>query len=162
MRTPTFTRFLPLIVLLLGGIGPAPGDEVNAPPKALGVPVSYQLPTDGPLPRTYRVTLALTAPDDPAWIVSTFLCGTERTVTAENQGKFTDYCNGLDDNDMPLPPGKYGVKGIFLLWERHLRPPPERSGGDAVDAALLGSAAGVTRPREVEASDETRCCPPLS
>lgn len=118
MRTPALPYRASLLALLLVGLGLAGADEVTAPPASPGVAVSYQLPTDGPLPRTYRVTLALTAADDAAWIVSTFLCGAERTVTAANQGKFTDYCNGLDDNDMPLPPGKYGVKGIFLPAEK--------------------------------------------
>jgi hypothetical protein len=87
---------------------------------AVGVPVSYTLPTDGPLPQTYRVTLAITAPDDPDWIVSTFAAGEPRTVTAENKGKFTETWDGLDDNFMPVPPGTYGVKGIYMparKWE---------------------------------------------
>jgi hypothetical protein len=79
--------------------------------------VSYTLPTDGPLPRTYRVTLAITAPDNPDWIVSTFVAGAARTVTAENQGRFTETWDGLDENFMPVPPGDYGVKGIFMPSE---------------------------------------------
>src|SRR5579875_2611162 len=63
-----------------------------------GTPITYQLPTEGPLPRTYRVTLAITDPKNPDWIVSQFVTGAVRTVTAENQGKFTEYWNGLDDN----------------------------------------------------------------
>ena len=39
------------------------------------VAVSYQLPADGPLPKTYRVSLAITAPDNPDWIVSQFAAG---------------------------------------------------------------------------------------
>lgn len=86
----------------------------------VGAPIAYQLPTDGPLPKTYRVTLAVTDPKNPDWIVSTFLAGAARTVTTENQGRFTDYWDSLDDNGMPLPPGDYGVKGIYLAaskWE---------------------------------------------
>jgi hypothetical protein len=79
--------------------------------------VSYTLPTDGPLPRTYRVTLAITAPDNPDWIVSTFVAGEPRTVTEENQGRFTETWDGLDDNFMPVPPGEYGVKGIYMPSE---------------------------------------------
>ena len=82
--------------------------------------VSYALPTDGPLPKTYRVTLAITAPDDPDWVVSTFVSGAPRTVTAENKGTFTETWDGLDDNFMPVPPGDYGVKGIFMpaeVWQ---------------------------------------------
>ncbi len=79
-----------------------------------GAVVHYQLPTDGALPQTYLVTLAVTDPRDPDWIVSNFACGVVRTVTAENQGRFTEAWNGLDENGMPVPPGRYGVKGICL------------------------------------------------
>jgi hypothetical protein len=79
--------------------------------------VSYDLPTPGPLPRTYRVTLAITAPDNPDWIVSTFVAGEPRTVTVENQGRFTETWDGLDDNFMPVPPGEYGLKGIYMPSE---------------------------------------------
>ena len=76
--------------------------------------VTYQLPVTGPLPQTYRVTLAATDPKNPDWIVATFVAGGVRTVTAENQGRFTETWNGLDDNGLPVPPGTYGVKGIFM------------------------------------------------
>ncbi len=79
-----------------------------------GVPVTYQLPVEGPLPRTYCVTLAVTDAKNPDWIVSTFLAGQPRTVTAENQGRFTETWDGLDENFMPVPPGNYGVKGIYM------------------------------------------------
>jgi len=79
--------------------------------------ISYTLPTDGPLPQTYRVTLAITAPDNPGWIVSTFVAGQPRTVTEENQGRFTETWDGLDDNFMPVLPGTYGVKGIYMPSE---------------------------------------------
>ncbi len=85
----------------------------GGPPEA-GVPVSYQLPADGPLPRTYLVTLAIVARDNPDWIVSQFLRGAARTVTAENKGLFTDTWDGLDENLMPVPPGAYAVKGICM------------------------------------------------
>jgi len=81
---------------------------------ATGVTVNYQLPTDGPLPKTYRVTLAATDIKNPDWIVSTFASGVVRTVTTENQGKFTETWDGLDENLMPIPPGEYGVKGIYM------------------------------------------------
>ncbi|MCX7429557.1 MAG: hypothetical protein NTY17_00855 [Planctomycetia bacterium] len=64
--------------------------------------------------------LAITAPDDPDWVVSTFVSGAPRTVTAENKGTFTETWDGLDDNFMPVPPGNYGVKGIFMpaeVWQ---------------------------------------------
>jgi len=78
-----------------------------------GVPVSYELPADGPVPKTYLVTLAIVDAKNPDWIVSTFVSGEPRTVTAENKGKFTETWNGLDENLMPVPPGSYGVKGIY-------------------------------------------------
>lgn len=90
----------------------------NAEPSAGGVPVSYQLPTEAPLPKTYRVTLAITDAKNPEWILSTFLAGQARTVTRENQGRFTETWDGLDDNFMPLPPGTYGVKGIYMPAEK--------------------------------------------
>lgn len=88
------------------------------PPGEPGVKISYQLPVTGPLPKTYRVTLAITAHDDSHQIVSTFVAGAVRTVTAENRGKFTETWNGLDDNFMPVPAGRYAVKGIFMPARR--------------------------------------------
>ncbi len=85
-----------------------------------GVPVTYQLPVQGSLPATYLVTLAITDADNPDWIVSNFVAGQPRTVTKENQGKFTETWDGLDENFMPVPPGEYGVKGIYSpasKWE---------------------------------------------
>lgn len=79
-----------------------------------GVSVSYQLPTTGPLPQTYRVTLAIVDAKNPDWIISQFACGVARTVTAQNGGKFSEQWDGLDDNFMPVPPGEYAVKGIFM------------------------------------------------
>ncbi len=37
--------------------------------------VVYQLPADGPLPKTYCVTLAIVDPQNPAWIISQFVAG---------------------------------------------------------------------------------------
>ena len=85
-----------------------------------GAKIRYQLPPTGPLPQIYRVTIALTDPHNPDWIVSQPICGVVRTVTAENQGQFEEEWNGLDDNFMPLPAGGYGVKGIYMparKWE---------------------------------------------
>ena len=82
--------------------------------------VSYQLPSEGALPQTYLVTLAIVDPKNPDWILSTFVAGAPRTVTAENKGKFTETWDGLDENYMPLPPGSYAVKGIYMpakKWE---------------------------------------------
>ena len=79
-----------------------------------GVAVSYRLPADGPLPKTFRVTLAIVDAKNPDWIISQFSCGLARTVTAENGGNFTETWDGLDDNFMPVPPGEYAVKGIVM------------------------------------------------
>ena len=91
--------------------------DVEAPDDGVagnGAAVSYALPADGALPRTYLVTLAIVDRRNPEWIVSTFVAGAPRTVTNENQGRFTETWNGLDDNFMPMPPGEYGVKGIYM------------------------------------------------
>ncbi|WP_395747822.1 hypothetical protein [Prosthecobacter sp.] len=76
--------------------------------------MSYQLPTTGPLPKTYRVTLAVVDEKKPDWIISQFAAGVVRTVTVENGGKFLESWDGLDDNFMPVPPGTYGLKGIYM------------------------------------------------
>jgi len=81
---------------------------------ATGVSLTYQLPATGPLPQSYRVTLAVVDPHNPGWIVSQFICGATRIVTVENKGKFTETWDGLDDNYMPVPPGSYALKGIYM------------------------------------------------
>lgn len=86
----------------------------------VGVPVTYELPPVTTGSQTYLVTLAITDPKNPDWIISTFVAGQPRTVTPENQGKFTETWDGLDENFMPVPPGDYGVKGIYSpahKWE---------------------------------------------
>ena len=90
----------------------------RAEEATVGTPVSYSLPAGGQLPQTYRVTLAIVDAKNPDWIISQFLAGQPRSVTPENGGHFTDYWNGLDDNFMPVPPGTYGVKGIFMPAEK--------------------------------------------
>lgn len=83
-----------------------------------GVAVSYRLPADGPLPRTWRVTLAVVDARNTNWVIREFVAGRPRTVTAENGGRFTDTWDGLDDNFMPVPPGTYKVKGIYMPAEK--------------------------------------------
>src|ERR1035438_1125843 len=93
----------------------------QAAAAAPGVEVHYQLPTDGPLPQTYRVTLAITDARRPEAILSQFVCGQPCTVTTANGGRFTALWDGLDDNFMPLPAGRYGVKGLYMparQWPR--------------------------------------------
>lgn len=97
---------MPLVLVLLLACPAAAATQ--------GVEVRYRLPTEGPLPKTYLVTLAVVRADNPSWILGQFVRGEPRTVTAENQGKFTERWDGLDDNLMPLPPGAYGVKGIYM------------------------------------------------
>ncbi len=98
------------LLLLLGLAGATLA--VRGAQAPAGVEVRYSLPADGALPRTYLVTLAIVARDNPDWIISQFVRGVPRTVTAENQGAFTDTWDGLDENLMPVPPGTYAVKGI--------------------------------------------------
>ncbi len=101
--------FLPFVLAAVCGLF---STADGADPR--GADVRYTLPTTGLLPQTYRVTLAITDPKNPDWILSTFVAGAARTVTAENQGRFVERWDGLDDNFMPLPPGGYGVKGIYM------------------------------------------------
>jgi len=108
MKLP-FT-WISLLLLAFSWAGAAPQSSSKNP---TGVPVAYQLPADGSLPRTYLVTLAIVDPKNPDWIISTFVAGAPRTVTAENKGKFTETWDGLDENFMPVPPGDYAVKGIY-------------------------------------------------
>jgi len=132
-----------------------------------GIPVTYQLPATGTLPQTYRVTLAIVDTKNPDWIISQFAAGVARTVTAENGGRFAEVWDGLDDNFMPVPPGEYAVKGIYMAarqWpvdkEWHSVTPlfaggasswlpapeqtqkPEPFGGDPVNAPFRDVAVG--------------------
>ncbi len=102
----SLVRFLFALLIL-----PAMALQLMAQTPAIGVPVAYELPaTPG---QTYLVTLAIVDAKNPDWIVSTFVAGQPRTVTDDNKGKFTETWNGLDENFMPVPPGEYGVKGIY-------------------------------------------------
>jgi len=116
----TIRHVLTLLVALVLFAQAKAETPILSPVKAeTGAAIVYQLPTSDPLPKTYRVTLAITDPKNPDWIVSTFVAGGVRTVTVENQGKFTEHWNGLDDNGMPVPADAYGTKGIYLpakIW----------------------------------------------
>ena len=85
---------------------------------ASGVPIQYTLPSEGSPSKTWRVTLAIIDPKNPAWIISQFAAGVVHTVTAENDGRCSDIWDGLDDNFMPVPPGTYAVKGICMPADR--------------------------------------------
>ncbi|HEX8914664.1 MAG TPA: hypothetical protein VF796_20100 [Humisphaera sp.] len=104
------------VLVLLAPLAGASAAPATAP--AVGVPVAYRLPTDGPLPRTYLVTLAVVDAKNPDWIVCQFARGVARTVTRENGGRFSETWDGLDDNHMPVPPGDYAVRGICSPAER--------------------------------------------
>ncbi len=162
MKLRSCATVMEVLLVLLGTvrITHAAG-ESNAPA------ISYQLPMDGLLPKTWRVTLAIVDPKNPDWIISQFARGVVRTVTTENGGKFTETWDGLDDNFMPVPPGDYAVKGIYMpadQWvvdgEYHSITPhfvtgvsdwlptpaqwktPEPFGGDPVGAPLGAVAVG--------------------
>lgn len=78
---------------------------------ATGVRVPFSLPRgEG---NTYLVTLVATHSDAPGRIVATFVRGEPFTVTAENGGRFEAVWDGLDDDHMPVPPGEYGIEGIY-------------------------------------------------
>ena len=79
--------------------------------------VTYRLPFGG-TEKTYRVTLAAAPADHPDWLVASFLTGAVHTVNDENKGQFTETWNGLDDNFMPVPPGEYVMRGIYMPAEK--------------------------------------------
>ena len=107
-------NFKIVAIILAMACGFVAGDALCGEDTKIGAAIQFQLPTEGPLPKTYRVTLAIVDSKNPDWIISQFVCGRVRTVTTENGGKFTETWDGLDDNFMPVPPGEYGVKGIFM------------------------------------------------
>jgi len=61
-----------------------------------GVDVSYRLPNDGDLPRTYLVTVAITDKQNTDGIISTFVAGQPRTVTHENGSEKSHPQAGLE------------------------------------------------------------------
>lgn len=75
------------------------------------VTVSYTFPADGPLPRTYRVTLAITAPDNPDWIVSTFVAGAEQPIRFATPKLFIDRPSGNS-----FYTSSTQVSGKCVLW----------------------------------------------
>jgi len=74
--------------------------------------VTYELPAVQKGEKTYLVTLAIVDAKNPDWVVSTFVAGKPVTVTPD-KNTFTETWDGLDENFMPVPPGTYGVKGIY-------------------------------------------------
>ena len=115
LRPSVWLCLLAFVFSVTGAFAARPGspEALKSATRKIGVPVTFELPATGTLPATYLVTLAITDPKNPDWIVSTFVAGQPRTVTSENKGKFTETWDGLDENFMPVPPGNYGVKGIY-------------------------------------------------
>ena len=108
MRTPALPYRASLLALLLVGLGLAGADEVTAPARLTRSPrCPINCPTDGAaasdVPGHPGPSPPRTTPPGSSRPSSVARSGRS---TAANQGKFTDYCNGLDDNDMPLPPGE--------------------------------------------------------
>jgi hypothetical protein len=94
------TLFTGLYIAALFSFADAPVLSQAAPSLSAdekGAEISYQLPATGPLPQTYRVTLAIVDAKNPNFIISEFASGVVRTVTAKNGGKFTERWDGLDD-----------------------------------------------------------------
>ena len=76
---------------------------------AAGVKIGIELPSES---GTYQVTVAAARADDPRQIVATFVGGETFTVTP-GKNRFAVEWNGLDDNHMPVPPGKYAIRAVF-------------------------------------------------
>jgi hypothetical protein len=129
-----------VVLFLLGLAGSA-----RAADAAAGATISYQLAVVGQGPTTWRVTLAIVDVNNPDWIVSQFASGVVRTATTENQGKFTEVWNGLDDNFMPVPPGKFGVKGIYMPAERW---PVDEEYHSIVPRFVSGASAWMPSPQQ--------------
>jgi hypothetical protein len=79
---------------------------------ATNITIRYQLPYTGQT-ETYTVTIAAAPADEPDWLISTFVAAAVRQVDAGNMGTFTEIWNGLDDNFMPVPEGRYVLRGIY-------------------------------------------------
>ena len=85
----------------------------------VGTPVEFTLPSGG----TYLVSLAVVEKEHPERIVSTFVAGEAFDSTVSN--RYTVSWNGLDENFMPVPPGEYGLKGIYspaTVWPADGKP----------------------------------------
>lgn len=81
------------------------------------VEITYQLPRESHI---YRVSIAIVKADNSDWIVRTLLSGGVREITMDNQGKFTETWDGLDDDGYPVRPGRYTWKGVYMpavKWE---------------------------------------------
>ena len=76
---------------------------------AAGVKVGIELPAES---GTYQVTVAAARADDPKQIVATFVGGETFTVTP-GKNRFAVEWDGLDDNHMPVPPGKYAIRAVY-------------------------------------------------
>jgi hypothetical protein len=79
-----------------------------------GVKFFYKLPYEKGKKEYFRVTIAIVDKENPSWIISQPVAGKLVEVNDENKGEFFDIWDGLDDNFMPVPPGKYKIKGIYM------------------------------------------------
>ncbi len=82
-------------------------------PAVQAVEVTYRLPVSS-APAMYRVTVAIVPADRPEWIVRTLLSGAVREVTRQNQGRFIESWDGLDEDGFPVKPGRYTWKGVYM------------------------------------------------
>jgi len=83
--------------------------------SAAGVKVGIELP---PEPGKYLVSVAAARADDPTKLVATFVAGEVFTVEA-GRNRFAVEWNGLDDNHMPVPAGRYAIRAVYAparLW----------------------------------------------
>jgi len=87
---------------------------VSAPAALAGAKVAFELPKT---PGNYQVTVAAARADDPKQLVATFVGGEIFTVTPETN-RFEVEWNGLDDNHMPVPPGKYAIRAVYAPARR--------------------------------------------
>jgi hypothetical protein len=76
------------------------------------------------LPATHTgvvgATVAIVDKDDAVWIITHASYATPFNVSKGKEQQGCIVWNGLDENFWPIPPGTYGVKGIFTnvsLWE---------------------------------------------
>ena len=89
--------------------------SLSAALAAAGVKVGIELP---PEPGKYLVSVAAAREDDPSKLVATFVAGEIFTVE-RGQNRFAVEWNGLDDNHMPVPAGRYAIHAVYAparLW----------------------------------------------
>ena len=112
MRKHGWLRIIPLAVLIIMGLG-------GRAQAAVSAPISYRLPYEEGVQKTYLVTLVISLKEEPDWIVSHVISGAPRTVNDSNKGEFTENWDLTDDNFAPLPrTAKYYARGIYAPAEK--------------------------------------------